>query len=89
MMKKPMLLSNDEFDINNLDYTNMYISIKRDGVRAEIDNTGLKGRSLKVFRNPKLQEFFKEVFSRLPDDIILEAEIYADGIPCRERFVIV
>lgn len=83
-MKKPMLLSNDEFDLDSLDYTNMFQSIKRDGVRAEITNQGIKNRSLKILRNINIQLWFKEVYENLPDGIVLEAEIYADGIPCRE-----
>ena len=83
-MKKPMLLSNDEFDLKQLDYSNMYISIKRDGVRAETTNAGIKNRSLKILRNSKMQEYFREVFEALPEDVTLEAEIYADGIPCRK-----
>ena len=83
-MKKPMLLSNDEFDVECLDYTNMYISEKRDGVRAEITNEGIKNRSLKILRNVKIQQWFKETYEDLPEDIVLEAEIYADGVPCRE-----
>jgi len=31
---KPMLLSNDEFDLADLGYTNMFQSKKRDGIRA-------------------------------------------------------
>ena len=92
---KPMLLSNDEFDLNDLDYNDMYISIKRDGVRAVIINGEMIGRSLKKFRNPKLYEYFKTDInlinmyfniSKLYDyeDLILDAEIYCDNIPCRE-----
>lgn len=84
MMKKPMLLSNDEYDLNNLDYLNMFKSIKRDGVRAEITNIGIKNRSLKILRNSKIQKYFEDVYKNLSDDIILEGEIYCDGIPCRE-----
>ncbi len=79
-----MLLSNDEYNLEDIDYTEMYISIKRDGVRAEITNQGIKNRSLKILRNKKIQEFFKNTCRNLPDDIILEAEIYCDGVPCRE-----
>jgi hypothetical protein len=78
---KPMLLSNDEYNLEDLDYTNMFISIKRDGVRAETINGELKGRSLKTFKNPKLIEFFKHT---LPTNVTFECEIYCDGIPCRE-----
>jgi len=83
---KPQLLSNDEYDLSTLDYKkdNWYISIKRDGVRAEITNKGIKNRSLKILRNSKIQEYFKKIYESLPDDIILEAEIYADSTPCRE-----
>jgi len=81
---KPMLLSNNDFDLNDLDYSNMYISIKRDGVRAEIINGELKGRSLKLFKNYKLYEYFKDILSSSNKDMALEAEIYCDGIPCRE-----
>ena len=35
-----MLLSNDNYDLSTLDYTNIFISRKRDGVRAEVDNEG-------------------------------------------------
>ena len=84
MKFSPMLLSNDSFNLKELDYTNMYISIKRDGVRAEVTNQGLQGRSLKKFRNPKLEEYFKEIYNVLRNDVIFEAEIYCDGVPCRE-----
>ena len=83
-MKKPMLLSNDEFDIENLDYTSLFQSKKRDGVRAETTNEGIKGRSLKILRNKNIQNWFKEVYENLPNDVILEAEIYSDSLPCRE-----
>jgi len=82
--KKPQLLSNDEYDLNDLDYSSMFISKKRDGVRSQITNEGLFGRSLKKLRNINIQNFFKEIWSKLPDSIILEAEIYADNLPCRE-----
>lgn len=81
---KPMLLSNDEFNLDELDYSNMFISIKRDGIRAEITNEGIVGRSLKQFKNPKVNEYFAPIINKLLDGVILEAEIYCDGIPCRE-----
>ena len=81
---KPMLLSNDEFKLKDLDYTNMFISIKRDGVRAEIINEKLVGRSLKSFKNSKLHKYFKNLISTVSPFVILEGEIYCDGIPCRE-----
>jgi len=83
-MKKPMLLSNDEFNMEDLDYTNIYESRKRDGVRVEISNKQLLNRSLKVLRNVKIQEFFKEVYEDLPNDVILDAEVYSNTLPCRE-----
>ncbi|KKM74279.1 hypothetical protein LCGC14_1401940, partial [marine sediment metagenome] len=82
-MKKPMLLSNDEFDLESLDFTEMYISEKRDGVRAEVSNKGILGRSLKVLPNVNVQEWFKEVYQNLPNGIIIEAEIHSDSLPCR------
>ena len=78
-----MLLSNDEFDIESLDYTEMFQSKKRDGVRVEVSNKGLLNRSLKVLRNIKVQEYFKNVYENLPEGIILEAEVNANDIPCR------
>lgn len=82
-MKKPMLLSNDEFELDSLEYQNMFGSKKRDGVRTEISNEGLLGRSLKRLRNVKLQNYFEEVYENLPDGIILEAEIHSNSLPCR------
>jgi len=85
--KKPMLLSNDTFDLETLDYTNMYESIKRDGVRGEVSRDGLLGRSLKQFRNTKLNEYFTDFINLVDDyyeDEIFEGEVYCDGIPCRE-----
>jgi hypothetical protein len=87
---KPMLLSNDDYDLDKLDYSNMYISIKRDGVRAEVSAEGIVGRSLKPFENKKLNEYFSlftfylSSLSFVDPNIVLEAEIYCDGIPCRE-----
>lgn len=77
---KPMLLSNDDYKLEDLDYTNMIISPKMDGVRAEVTSDGLYNRSLKKIRNVKLQEYFKEVWSMLPEDTIIEAEIYLHGM---------
>jgi len=82
-MKKPMLLSNDEFDIESLDYTEMFQSKKRDGVRVEVSNQGLLNRSLKVLRNIKVQEYFKKTYENLPANVIIEGEVHGDGIPCR------
>ena len=83
-MFKPMLLSNDEFELNSLDFTLMYASPKRDGVRAEVTRDGIKNRSLKILRNKKIQEYFKSVYENLPEGVILEAEIHSNTIPCRE-----
>jgi len=82
-MKKPMLLSNEEYDLKTLDYTNMRESKKRDGVRAEVTNKGILNRSLKILRNSKVQEYFREIYEQLPDGIIVEAEVYSDTNPCR------
>ncbi len=79
---KPMLLSNNEFNITVLDYTLMFKSKKRDGVRIEVTNQGLWGRSLKRIPNEKLQEWFKPVYEDLPDGVILEAEVYSHGLLC-------
>jgi len=81
-MKNPMLLSNEEFDLNVLDYSNMYQSIKRDGVRVEIINNNLIGRSLKPFRNIKLNQYFKNNLNFKNE--IIEGEIYNHKVPCRE-----
>lgn len=80
----PMLLSNKEYDLNKVNFDNKRISDKRDGVRGETDNTGILGRSLKKPRNLKIQEYFREVYENLPDGVLLEGEIYCDGIPCEE-----
>ncbi len=80
---KPMLLSNADYELEDLDYTNMYISAKRDGVRAEVTNVGIMNRSLKWLRNAKMQEWFKPVWSKLPEGVIIEAEICDESLPCR------
>ncbi len=80
---KPMLLSNADYELEDLDYTNMYISAKRDGVRAEISNKGILNRSLKTLRNTKVQEWFKPIWSKLPKNVIIEAEVADDSLPCR------
>ncbi len=81
-MKNPMLLSNEEFDLDTLDYSNMYQSVKRDGVRVEIIDNCLIGRSLKSFRNIKLIHYFKDVLNFKNE--IIEGEIYNHKIPCSE-----
>lgn len=82
-MYKPMLLSNDDFDLESLDYSCMYGSFKRDGVRAVVSNKGIVGRSLKQMSNKKLQVWFKEICDSMPNGIILDAEIHSDTLPCR------
>lgn len=79
-----MLLNNNEYSLEDLDYSNMYISVKRDGIRAQITTKGINGRSLKEFKNSRLNVEFSDLINSLDDNILLEAEIYADGIPCRE-----
>lgn len=82
---KPMLLSNDPVDLDSLDYTNMFMSVKRDGVRAEVVNGELLGRSLKKFRNYKLHKYFENVVEWCKENnVILEGEIYSESVPCRE-----
>jgi len=85
-MKKPMLLSNDEIDLRKIDYTksNWYISKKRDGIRAEVTNEGIKNRSLKILRNTKIKKYFEDMYKHIPDGVVLEGEIYSDATPCRE-----
>jgi len=83
-MKKPMLLSNEDYDLNTLDYTKMFGSKKRDGVRSEISNQGLLNRSLKILRNTEVQKYFEDVYKNLPDGIVLEAEVHSNTMPCRE-----
>lgn len=80
---KPMLLSNDEYDLTALDFTDMYISSKLDGIRAVITKEGIKNRSLKVLRNEKVQEYFKDLCDSVPDGWTIEGEIYAESTPCR------
>jgi len=84
MKFKPMLLSNDAYDITRLNYESMFISKKRDGIRAEVDNTGIKNRSLKILRNKNIQNFFKSYWESLPEGITIEAEIYSDTTPLRK-----
>ena len=81
---KPMLLSNDEYNVEELDYKYMYQSKKRDGVRSETTNQGIKNRSLKILRNIKIQNYFKPLCSCIPNDVILEGEIYSHGILCSD-----
>jgi len=81
---KPMLLSNDDYELSALDYAKMFGSKKRDGVRSEISNKGILNRSLKILRNSEVQKYFEEVYANLPDSIILEAEVHSDTLPCRD-----
>jgi hypothetical protein len=79
----PMLLSNEEQDINHIQYP-VFASTKYDGVRVEITNKGLFGRSLKPIPNKDFNDKFLSLWSSLPDDLILEGELYHYGKPCRE-----
>jgi len=81
---KPMLLSNDEYNLEDVDYTDMVISPKHDGVRIELTKDGLYGRSLKRIPNTSLQEYFSEVIEELPKDIIIECELWHPSMACRE-----
>lgn len=80
---KPMLLSNEEVDINTLQYPIM-ASPKYDGVRVEVTRKGLFGRSLKPLPNLKLKTYFKDLCDKLPEGVTLEGELYHYGKPCRE-----
>ncbi len=81
---KPMLLSNEDYELEDLDYINMFILIKRDGVRAELSNEGIHNRSLKKLRNEKVQDWFRPIWSKLPKGVIVEAEITDGVLPCRK-----
>ena len=80
---KPMLIDNEKADYESLSYTNKCCSVKRDGLRIETTNKGLYGRSLKKIRNKELQAKYAEMCSRLPDNIIIEAELWSPKLPCR------
>lgn len=81
---KPQLLSNDEFGLDDLDYTAMVASFKHDGVRVECTKEGLFNRSLKELPNKELQEYFREFYETIPEDIVVEGEIWHLHKPCRE-----
>lgn len=81
---KPQLLSNEEYNLEDLDYTNMCISTKRDGVRVEVTKEGLFGRSLKKLPNMGLQSKFKAICEQLSDTEIIECEVWSPHRPCRE-----
>jgi len=78
-----MLLSNDPVELDSVAYDNMYASYKRDGVRAEISCAGIVGRSLKPFRNTRVNEAFKATLDTVRD-LVVEVEIYSRTTPCRE-----
>jgi hypothetical protein len=81
---KPQLLSNEDYNLEELDYSNMLASIKYDGVRIEATREGLFGRSLKALENPELQDKFRDFYETIPEGVILEGEMYHNDKPCRE-----
>lgn len=80
---KPMLLNNEEVLIEDIDFNKeWYCSIKLDGVRIELSREGVFGRSLKKIRNVKVQEAFKDYCSNIPEDVVIEAELWSPSLPC-------
>ena len=65
-------------DLNSLKSNGYFVSIKRDGVRAELGNGRLKTRALKPFPNEHLPEYFEELLDLTEgNNIILEGELYS------------
>lgn len=81
---RPMLLSNDEYNLEDLDYTDMVISKKLDGVRFEITRDGVFGRSMKKIPNKQIQELYEPVCKLIPENFVLEGEFWSPFMPCRE-----
>jgi len=81
---KPQLLSNDEFNPEDLDYTDMMLSPKFDGVRFEIKSDGVYSRSMKLIPNEQIQKMFKPVCDTLRRHEVLEGEFWSPKFPCRE-----
>lgn len=80
---KPMLLNNESYDLKQLNYNDeWYVSKKRDGVRIEITNKGIKGRSLKELLNKKqIEKHYKQLIQKIPEGVMLEGEFYKHGEP--------
>ena len=81
---KPSLLPNDEADLNSINYRNKFHSDKKDGLRLELINKGVYGRSLKPINNTNIQNKFRAFCKTLPDNIIVEAELWSPELECRE-----
>lgn len=80
---KPQLISNEDYDLETLDYSHMVQSIKRDGVRIEATREGLYNRSLKLLANKELQHRFKAFCDTIPKGMVIEGEMIDDDLPCR------
>jgi len=78
---KPQLCPNDEINLNDLSYP-LLASTKLDGCRLLIHNGELLTRSLKPLKNKQLREKFQKIadFTK-EEEIILDGECYAHGIP--------
>ena len=83
MKFKPMLLSNDEYDLKQLNFRDFYMSKKRDGVRIELMADGVYNRSLKRIPNINIQNKFKDICDNLSEGFIIEGEIWSPNLPCR------
>ncbi len=75
----PQLLSNDSFKLEDINFSNKFISKKRDGVYGFLCKRGLLGRSLKRMANPKIQEYFMSIYNKIPNNLLLIGEVYSHG----------
>lgn len=78
---KPLLAPNDEIDLSTLQY-HLLASYKLDGCRLLSKSGQLVTRSLKKLPSKQLNEKFEPIrkYSET-EDLILDGEIYAPGIP--------
>lgn len=94
---KPMLLPNNKvkegqeylyetggLDIDKLTSPTYLVSIKRDGVRAEIGNGKLRTRKMEEFANKRLNDYFSSLIDLTSTGIILEGELYSESTPFDE-----
>lgn len=78
---KPQLIANDEIDINQLTYP-LLISTKLDGIRMIVKDGQILTRSLKPLPNLQLNQKFEHLRKFTEEqDIILDGEVFAPGIP--------
>jgi len=78
---KPMLTSNEQPDLDKLNYP-LLSSTKLDGCRMLSYQGRLVTRSLKPVQNKQIKEKFKPLrLYTVTSNIILDGEIYAEGIP--------